>query len=396
MSRVTIVLFLGLVCCRGAAPQSPANGDIARMVDSLRPAVERAVGLKFKGPTLSAMKSREEMREILLDKLREAYPAERQEGVEAVYKLLSLVPDSVDLKRLLLDLYSEQVVGYYDPATKTLYGVRGADPTKFLLVVAHELVHALQHQYLPLDSIMKKQADGDQQTAAQAVLEGHAMLASILVFAPDPNLIRQPQFWAMAREQVRSSASSMPEFSRAPQVLREEMIFPYLSGAEWIRWWDSAHAGHPLPSVAELPRSTEQILHTDRYAAGDQPRELHFDDTDKPLYEDTLGEEEMEVLATVLRGGGEVLNEAAVGWGGDRFRTYRTPAGPALVWYIAWDDEAAAARFMGGPGQRLAAKQRTGYRSSVTRVTGASHPTVQIVIAPTAWTRWTKVPALAP
>jgi hypothetical protein len=396
MQRAGAVLFLGLVCCRGAAPQKPQDGDIARLVDSLRPVVERATGLAFKGPTRSAMKSREEMHDYLLEKLREEFPADRQEGVEAVYKLLGLLPDTLNLKALLLDLYSEQVAGFYDPATSTLYGVRGAEPTMLRLVLAHELVHALQHQYLPLDSIMKKQADADQQTAAQAVLEGHAMLASILALAPDRDLIRQPQFWAMAREQVRSSASSMQVFAKAPLVLREGLIFPYLNGAEWMRWWDSARAERALPTVAELPRSTEQILHPDRYERRDQPVPVRFDDPDKPLYEDTLGEREIQVLATVLRGGGEVLNDAAIGWGGDRFRAYRTAAGPALVWYLVWDEETAAARFMGGAGGRLAQREKAGYRTTVTRVTNAARPTILIAIAPAGWTRWSRLPALSP
>ncbi len=395
MRRFGAVLFVGLACCRGAAPQKPQDGDIARLVDSLRPVVERATGLAFKAPTRSAMKSREEVHDFLLEKLRQEFPAERQEGVEAVYTLLGLLPDSLNLKDLLLDLYSEQVAGFYDPATRTLYGVRGAEPSMLRLVLAHELVHALQDQYLPLDSIMKKQADADQQTAAQAVLEGHAMIASILALAPDRELIRQPQFWAMAREQVRSSASSMQVFAKAPLVLREGMIFPYLNGAEWMRWWDSARAGRPLPTVAELPRSTEQILHADRYDRGDQPAPVRFDDPEKALYEDTLGEREIQVLAAVLRGGGEVLDNA-IGWGGDRFRAYRTPEGPALVWYIVWDDEAAAARFMGGPGARLGERHRPGYRTSVTRVDGAAWPAIRVVIAPVGWGRWGRIPGVLP
>jgi hypothetical protein len=53
------------------------------------------------------------------------------------------------------------------------------------------------------------------------------------------------------------------------------------------------------------------------------------------MYEDTFGELEIQVLATVLRGGGEVLTGTPAGWGGDRFRVYRSGAGPALVWYLA-------------------------------------------------------------
>ena len=395
MRRTVASLFLILVCCRGAAPQKPQDRDIGRLVDSLRPAVERATGLAFRGPTRSELKTREEVHDFLLEKLRQEFPAERQEGVEAAYRLLGLLPDSLNLKDLLLELYTEQVAGFYDPATSTLYGVRGADPAMLRLVLAHELVHALQHQYLPLDSIMKKQADADQQTAAQAVLEGHAMIASILVFAPDRSIIRQPEFWALAREQVRSSAVSMKVFSRAPLVIREGLIFPYLNGAEWMRWWDSARTGHPLPDVAELPRSTEQILHTDRYERGDQPVPVRFDDAEPPLYEDTLGEREIQVLAAVLRGGGEVLSDAT-GWGGDRFRAYGTPAGPALVWFIVWDDEPSLARFMGGAGARLAARPLTGYRTTVTPVAGAARPTTRVVIAPAGWARWNSVPVLLP
>ena len=380
-----IALVIG---CRGTPPGSAQDAGIARMVDSLRPAVERAAGLSFKGPTRSALKTREEVRKYLLDKLGKEYPPARQEGIEAVYRLLGLIPDTLDLKALLLDLLTEQVAGFYDPESRTFYGVQGVDPTQLRLVLAHELVHALQDQYLPLDELMKRRGDADEQMATQAVLEGEATIASILVFLPNQELIRQPGFWQLAREQVRSSSAAMKVFNSAPLALREELLFPYLGGAEFMRWWDSAHAGHPLPTRAELPRSTEQILHPDRYAAGDQPVPVRFSDsTSDVLFEDTLGELDIQLLATVLRGGGEVVTTTPIGWGGDRFRVYRTPAGPALVWYIVWDDATSAARFLGGPGARLSARERRGYRINAEAVAGARRPTVRVVIAPAGWDR---------
>jgi hypothetical protein len=395
MLRVGLTLMVCLTGCRGAPPRDPQDQDIARLVDSLRPVVERAAGLRFRGPTRSALKSREEVRAFLLDKLRTEFPASRQEGVEAAYRLLGLIPDSLDLKALLLDLYTEQVAGFYDPETSTLYGVRGAEPTALRFVLAHELVHALQHQYLPLDSIMRLRADADQQAAAQAVMEGQATIASILTMAPQRSILQQPGFWGMAREQVRTASASMKVFADAPLALREGLIFPYLSGAEFMRWWDSARAGHPLPTMAELPRSTEQILHPERYQAGDQPVPVRFADGDaEPLYEDTFGELDIQLLATVLRGGGEVLIGSAIGWGGDRFRTYRTAEGPALVWYSVWDDAQSAARFRGGPGARLLARARPGYRTTVEAVAGAGPPTLRVVIAPTGWSRWRSLPPL--
>ncbi|HEV8599533.1 MAG TPA: hypothetical protein VGQ69_09250 [Gemmatimonadales bacterium] len=385
------VLFL-VLGCRGAPPGTQ-DEQIVRMVDSLRPAVERAAGLHFRGPTRSAQRSREEVHQYILDHFEAEFPAERQHALQAVYTLLGLIPDTLSLKTLLIDLLTEQVVGYYDPESRTLYAVRGADPTALRFVLAHELTHALQHDYLPLDSLVRVKGDADRQMAAHAVLEGHAMIVSLLAFAPDPGILREPGFWQMAREQTLAATSEI--FSRAPLALREELIFPYLNGAEFMRWWDSAHTGQPLPTAASLPLSTEQILHPIRYATGDQPLPVRFaDSTGDVLYEDTLGELEIQVLATVLRGGGELLTETPIGWGGDRFRIYRTSAGPALVWYTAWDDAASARRFLGGTGTRLEARERPGYRTSVETLSGLAYPTVRVVIAPTNWTGWQELPTI--
>jgi hypothetical protein len=114
--RRRIVLGLALaIACRGTPPGDAQGQDIARLVDSLRPVVERAAGLSFRGPTRSALKSREEVHAFLLEKLRQEFPASRQEGIESVYRLLGLIPDTLDLKTLLLDLLTEQVAGFYDP-----------------------------------------------------------------------------------------------------------------------------------------------------------------------------------------------------------------------------------------------------------------------------------------
>jgi hypothetical protein len=397
MLRLVATWVAFLIGCRGAPPGDPTRQEgLSRIVDSLRPAVERATGLAFKGPTPSAYRDRTQLREFLVEKLNEDFPAEREEGIAAVYRLLGLIPDTLDLRALLLDLYTEQVAGFYDPATRTLYGLRGADPTQLRLVLAHELVHAIQDQYLPLDSLMRQKQSGDRQSAVQAVLEGHATLASIKVLTPGRDVVAQPEFWQLFRDQIRTQQSSMQVFARTPLALRFELVFPYLYGAEFMRWWDSARAGHPLPRLAELPQSTEQILHPARYAGNDRPVGLSLaDSTAELLYQDTMGELGVQTVAAVLRGDPEVRTEPPAGWAGDRFRAYRTPAGPALVWFIAWDDSPAGDRFEREVGSALLARQRPGYRSTVERVReGAAPPATRIVIAPTAWSGWRRLPGL--
>jgi hypothetical protein len=118
-------------------------------------------------------------------------------------------PDSgsLDLQQLLMSLYEEQVAGFYEPDSGMLFVLAESDPNspELRFVVAHELVHALQHQYLPLDSIMKQRWNNDRLAAAQAVLEGQATLASILMMMPGQDLLADDTIWELFREQVSAA-----------------------------------------------------------------------------------------------------------------------------------------------------------------------------------------------
>jgi hypothetical protein len=387
-------LVLAAVACRGRPP-APGGTDVAALVDSLRPAVERAVGLKFKAAPRSAVRTREQVRAYVLHKLDQELPSEKALGQQATYRLLGLLPDSLDLRALLLDLFTEQIVGYYEPDSTTLFVVGNADVAFLRAVVAHELVHALQHQYLPLDSILRQKGDNDRLAAAQAILEGQATLAGLQVMVPDQNLYAMPEFWETYREQFRSQQRAMPVYSKAPRVLREGIIFPYLAGADFLRWWYGSEHRNAQPYGDRMPVSTEQILHPHRYGRGDQPVPLRFTaDEPRVLYEDVMGEFEIRVLAADLVGasaGTEIATPIAYGWGGDRFRVYQTPAGPAMVWYIVWDDVASRTRFLGTTGQRLESRRRLGYRMELTSPMIESRPATRLIIAPNEWLGWKQI-----
>ena len=144
----------------------------------LAPGVESAVGLKFKYPPKVAVRTREQVHEYLIHKLEVELPPEELERTTLAYRLFGLIPDTLDLGKLFLDLYTEQIVGFYDPLTDSLYVVGSAAEFEVRLIVAHELVHALQAQYVPLDSLLTTRGDNDRQVAAQAVMEGQIGRAS--------------------------------------------------------------------------------------------------------------------------------------------------------------------------------------------------------------------------
>jgi hypothetical protein len=389
---LTLAVLL-LAACRGAPPQSPDDRGLASLVDSLRVPVEQAAGLKFKSSPRSAMRTREQVRAYLVGKLDEELTPPRLHGLEEAYRLFGLLPDTLPLRSLLLDIYTEQVAGYYDPDSTTFFGVEGADRSQLRLVLAHEMVHALQGQYLPLDSILKATANNDRLTAAQAILEGQATLASLDVLAPGQAVSKNPQFWEMYRDQVQMQQGAMPVFARAPLVIRQALIFPYLDGAEFMHWWESSlHAG-TQPYGPRMPVSTEQILHPERYERGDGPMALTFAEPGG-VYEDVLGESEIRVLIATLAGSDEVQTVVPIGWGGDRFRVYDTSGGPALIWYVVWDDQRARDRFHAGSGVALHKTARTGYRAALDTLTVGGHAATRYVLAPEGWDRWGKLPEL--
>ena len=86
----------------------------------------------------------------------------------------------------------------------------------------------------------------------------------------------------------------------------------------------------------------------------------------------------------------------AGGWGGDRYRILG-PGFETLVWYSAWDNSAAAARFAKGL-ERAWARRPSALaavrRWEITRLTIDGRPLVRLVDAPVGWAGWSSVPRI--
>ncbi len=392
MGRIAVIC-VALGACRGTAPsaQAVSQQQLTSLVDSLMPGVAKAAGLEFKSTPKSAVRSKDQIRAYLIAKMARELPDARLEGISATYRLLSMVPDSVDLRALFLELYTEQIVGFYDPDSTTLFAVQGGDAAQLRLVLSHELVHALQHQYVPLDSILHDATDGDRQAAAQAIMEGQATLVSLIAMVPMVD-VRTDEFWETFRLQLRAQQKGTSVYARAPMAIREGLTFPYVAGSDFLRNFDKSHPGK-VPYGALMPQSTEQLLHIDRYDRGDLPVQIRFKgDTAGVIFDDTFGEFGIETLRTQLIGGTDVRTDPAIGWGGDRLRVYRSADGPALVWVTTWDEPRGALQFRTQVADPLSKVSRAGYRTTVEPLMLGGKASVRIVVAPTAWTGWKSLP----
>ena len=221
-------------------------------------------------------------------------------------------------------------MGYYDPKAKVLYVMRDAPQELIRTTITHELVHALQDQYLPLDSLERIRASNDRDTAPQAVAEGQGVWEQLVIMTGVANPASvMPGGWDEVRRMIRENQSGMPVLSNVPTLLREVLLFPYLSGAEHIRQFKIRRpGGWPFDS---LPESTEQILHADKYfVTRDHPITVSLPalrNGAKPLYESDLGEFETRLFLYEHTKDQNLAIRGAAGWGGDRYEYVGVPGG---------------------------------------------------------------------
>lgn len=392
---VAVVANLGWAC-RERAQAVQGEAELKDMVHRMMPVVAEAAGLKFKREPLVVRRSRAQVRDYVIHKFDEDLPPNDLAGLQSALRLFGLIPDSLQLRSTLIDLLTEQIAGYYDPDSNALYIPDDIQQSQMRIVVSHELVHALQDQYVRLDSIITQRHANDRRSAAQAILEGQATIAQIPVLMPEqrPDTFPPGWFWKM-RTVMAQQQAQMKEFARAPLWLREGLVFPYLGGADFVVWFRRRYFASVLDS---MPRSTEQILHPERYAEHDEPTEIVFTpgQGDPVRWEDGLGEFEMRLLFQQHLGHEGQAANLATGWDGDRYQVLGTKS-DALVWYSVWDDAAAAKRFATGLqfawGKHRPAGQ-SDRRYEIRELTIDGRPLVRVVDAPAHWPGWRAIPTV--
>jgi hypothetical protein len=366
---VTAFAFGLLLVAACEKPKPKSEGPYAAEVAQAVPMIEKAIGLKFKSPPKIEMRSKAQVREFVLKQFTEPQAVRDLTGQEAAYKRLGMIPDTLQLQPFLTNLLEEQIVGYYDPRTKVLYVVEGAPKDVAGITITHELVHALQDQYISMDSIQKIRDDNDRLSAAQSVLEGQAVYEQISIMLGGSNIaINLPGGWDRIRDLIRESQASMPIFAAAPRVIQETLIFPYLSGAEFYRNYKERKPDTLI--YKDMPVSTEQIIHPAAFFVNrDAPTRVNLGTLSNATaaYDNGLGEFETKLfLFEHLNDQNEAVRGAS-GWDGDRYAVLSTPQGSGIAWLTVWDSPVEAGEFFHIAGQAVEK------RFSVKAVAGASN-----------------------
>lgn len=351
-AAAALLMCFGAATLAGCGDKPPAgSGPYADLVAEFVPKIEAEMGLTFKSPPKVEKRTRDEVAVFVRKQLESERGKQQVAGQEAVYRVLGMIPDTLDLSKLLQRLLEEQIVGYYDPVTKVLYVVDGAPELLLKQTVSHELVHALQDQYVKIDSIQAQVDNGDRQVAAQAVLEGQAVFMQLRIDPSAGPMLKMPGGWDRMRDLIRDGSGGMPVFASAPRAVREGLLFPYLGGADFVRRFINVRSEKEL--LTDLPVSTKQILNDSSYFSGTaQTRDLPVTvtlpapRTGTVVFSNTFGEFETRLVLVQHIKNEELARRAATGVDGDRFTVVRTPQGDALVWASVWDSTVDAADFL--------------------------------------------------
>ena len=339
-------LLLVLTACAKEAPGY--EGPYARQVRKAIPELEESSGLTFKTLPVLEERSKDEVRTFIETQFNEQLPPLELAGAQEAYRIFGLLPDTLDLRAFFIELLAEQVAGYYDPATKVLYVVKDAAPELREVTITHELMHVLQDQHTRLDSVQTLRGDNDRMVAMQSVIEGQATYEQFAMMTGGSDMgLRIPGGWDRVRDLIRAGQSSMPKFSTAPLLIQETLLFPYLSGAEFVRQFKRARSGQT--PFAPFASSTEQVLHPEKFldSIPDLPTRVTLAPSraGTPVHEDNLGEFETRLLLFQHAKDQGLAVAGASGWDGDRYQVVNTPSGSALGWVTVWDTPVDAVEF---------------------------------------------------
>jgi hypothetical protein len=333
-----------------AAPSTLASAAdaIARQVSALR-------GLRSTGELKRGVLTREQIGAKLRERLGQEYTPAEVRAEAQVLARLGLLPPTVDYGQLLIDLLMEQIAGFYDPFARQLYIADWLPLEMQRPAMAHEIEHALQDQHFDLKLFATPiKEDGDRQLARSALVEGDGTMLMLEFQAqamglPTDGLAELISGLGKQMLSAGGLGAQTPLFEKAPQFIKDTMLFPYLSGLSFVAALKQRGSWARIDEVWRTPpESTEQVLHPEKYLAHEPPVRVGAAALaplagKKELRRDVLGELVFRILFEQASTP-EEAERAASGWGGDRIVSYEGPTAglPTLVSLSVWDSEADA------------------------------------------------------
>lgn len=331
--------------------ESSLSPEVLAQMDEIQSQVSEIRGLPQKTDLIRDLMTPAELEDKVVNDFFKDYTEEDAASDTEILSRLGLLKSDFNLLQFYLDLYSEQIAGFYDSETKEMYVIGGENfGGTERRTYAHEFNHALQDQHYDLENGMKLnddycETDTEYCAAVSALIEG------------DSTNTETYWFYQYATDQDRQdvfdfqSDYSSPVYDSAPAYMKEDFLFPYVKGQVFVQslidagGWDAVDAAYANPPV-----TTEQILHPEKYPDNkpvvvDMPDlTAGLDGSWEELDRNVMGEWYTHLI--LARGWNPQFNmddaesqKAAAGWDGDTYVYYGSTdsTGYLFAWRSTWE-----------------------------------------------------------
>ncbi len=325
----------------------PAEGPTPPLIAQVMRQVEMLRGFDYDHPVVAEPVSQAEIGRDIVEYTDKAYPKGQYARRSIVWDTIGVIPVGTSLRDAYESYGSSQVIGYYDTVTGELKFAGSESPSPLeRITLAHELTHAIDDQRFGLErlDVMGAECRDEAAAAALALVEGNATFF----------MFRWAQTFLTAAEQVQVGIEAATQDATAegvPPFVARLQAWPYDQGMRFISALDSRGGLDEVnQAFRDLPVSTEQIIHPERYP-NDAPTSVDVPDLSAALgpgWGDldvmTIGEEWLQT-ALGLRLDGSEASAAAAGWDGGTYRAWSDGTHTAVVLSTVWDSEKDAEEF---------------------------------------------------
>ena len=330
-------------------PESPAPAEmterdkILSYVAEMRKEAARIRGLEWKFDVPVDLLTRDQLRERMVQMMEEEVTPEERERDTRIMRRMGLIGPDEDPYEMMKEALQEMVAGFYDPEKKCLFLIEGLSGEGQKPVLLHELIHALEDQYIDLKARSERyKEDGDKLFAEKCLGEGSAEHAVAIYLKENPRIRR---LFLEGQRDPEQARRQMKVMAKIPAFMILPTMMHYDLGPAFVR----RAVGDEFPGGMDRlyengPVSQEQLLHPSKWFGEmqDWPQEVVWStdfatllgDGWKKVHDLPAGELDLAFFLDFFLGGNDgkvnlrllqqgkkyaaIAEQAAAGWDGGR------------------------------------------------------------------------------
>ncbi len=226
--------------------------------------VERYSNYKFKTKPIVKFLNEKEFENKIEKILKRDYPSDKILKECIFLNAFKLIDKDINLIELKRKIYFKNVAGFYDEGGKSneIY-IKGEKKKSFgkmeAMLLFHELWHIIQKNRVDFEKLLPDTIEyDDRRLAILSMLEGDAIrfmekASNIKLAIDNPDISIEEAL----------SLSGDKFLLNAPRIVREELIFPYIYGTRFIKFFEKPEEKAQI--YKNPPKSSYEIIFPSSY-----------------------------------------------------------------------------------------------------------------------------------